>query len=252
MDLQSNPDSKETMEANQPVSQEEAKPLFSGVDSQGKERLFGSVEEAQKSWQSSQDFIKDKVTETKTMEARIQELEAKLNQSTKLEDALSQLKNKEESPVNEPQQHQTTETTPQLDSEQLEQQILEKVMGKLTSSQQEQVFAQNQSESISAAQAVYGEDFENKLRQRASELDMSDEDIINESRQNPKRFKTLFGLDKQTKSSLSPSTSFTGKMNTTEEFKLNSSGFSASDKLSSHRSNLESMAKKLGYSNLKF
>jgi len=91
-----------------PQSQEEVKPLFGGTDSQGKERLFTTTEEAQQSWQSAQNFIKDKVDETKTMEARILDLEAKLNQSTKLEDALVQLKSKEESPVTEQQPHQIT------------------------------------------------------------------------------------------------------------------------------------------------
>ena len=48
----SNPEVKENQEAQPASSQEEKKPLFSSVDSQGKERLFPSTEEAQQSWQS--------------------------------------------------------------------------------------------------------------------------------------------------------------------------------------------------------
>ena len=115
---QSNQDVKETQETNQSQSQEEntplaqsapeaPKPLFSGIDSQGKERLFKDAEEAQQSWQSAQNFIKTKVDETKSLEAKVQELEAQLNQSKKLEDALEHLQSKGESPVSEQQPQQT-------------------------------------------------------------------------------------------------------------------------------------------------
>jgi len=242
----SNPEVKENLEANQPVAQEEHKPLFSGVDSQGKERLFNSPEEAQQSWQSAQNFIKDKVDETKTMEARIQELEAKLNQSTKLEDALKQLKTKEESPVIEQEQHQTTETTPQVDVETLTAKITEQIMGKLTASQQADVFKQNQSESISAAQAVYGDSYEEKLRESAKDLGMSDEEIIQEAQSNPKRFKKLFGLDKQQPKTYAPSGSLRGNTQPTENPINFKKGFSGKDILSNHLGNLEAIAKAKG------
>lgn len=212
MDTQSNPDLKETQEANQAQSQEETvQPLFKGVDSQGKERLFTNTEEAQQSWQSAQNFIKDTVTEKKSLESRIQELEAQLNQSTKLDDALKHLKNKEESPVNEGQTQQATETTPQLDVEQLRQQIANDIMGQLTETQQKEVYSKNEQESISAAQAVYGDSFEEKLRQSAKDLGMSDADILKEAQSNPKRFKKLFNLDRQTKTNYTPSGSISGQ-----------------------------------------
>lgn len=252
MDLQSNPDSKENLEANQPESQEEVKPLFGGTDSQGKERLFSTTEEAQQSWQSAQNFIKDKVDETKTMEARILDLEAKLNQSTKLEDALAQLKTKEETPVTEQQPNQTTETTPQLDVETLKQQLLDEVMGKLSTSQQQEVFGNNQNESISAAQAVYGDSYEEKLRESAIELGMSDEDIIKEAQSNPKRFKKLFGLDKQQQKTYSPNSSVSSfsQQSTQPQLTFNK-GFSAKERMAGHIGNLEAIAKAKGL-NIKF
>lgn len=204
--FESNPDVKDNQEEATPQqSQEETKPLFSGVDSQGKERLFTSAEEAQKSWQSSQDFIKDKVSETKTMEARIQELEAQLNQSKKLEDALAELKSKEETPVTENTNPQTTETTPQLDVEQIKAQLLEEVMGTLSKKQQEEFYGKNKAESIEAAKSVYGDAYEDKLRETAQELGMTDEEVIQEAQSNPKRFKKLFGLDKQQSKTYAPS-----------------------------------------------
>ena len=242
MDTSSNHDVKETQEANQALSQEEVKPLFSGTDSQGKERLFSSTEEAQQSWQSAQNFIKDKVSETKTLESRIQELEAQLNQSTKLEDALKQLKNKEESPVIEEQTQQATESTPQLDVDQLTQQITESILGKLTSDQQKEVFSKNEQESISAAQAVYGDSFEEKLRQSAKDLGMSDADILKEAQSNPKRFKKLFNLDREQKTNYTPSGSISG-MSQTADTTLNfSRGFTERNRVATALDNYRKIA----------
>lgn len=112
--------------------------------------------------------------------------------------------------MNELQPSQTTETTPQLDVETLKQQLLQEVMGSLSTSQQQEVFSKNQNESIGAAQAIYGDSFEEKLRESAKDLGMSDEDIIKEAQANPKRFKKLFGLDKQPKTTYNPSNSVSG------------------------------------------
>lgn len=242
----SNPEVKESQESNQDTAQEEQKPLFSGVDSQGKERLFSTAEEAKESWQNAQNFIKDKVGETKTLEARIQELEAQLNQSTKLEDALNQLKQKEESPVTEQSQQQTTETTPQLDVEQLKQQLTQEIMGSLTQAQQEEVYSKNKAESIEAAKAVFGDAYESKLRESAQELGMSDEDIIQEAQSNPKRFKKLFGLDRQQSKSYTPSGSvnMSGKQ---QDNALNfTGGFTDGQRITNAQDNYRKIAQKHG------
>ena len=258
MDTTSNPEVKETQEANQPKSQEESKPLFGGTDSQGKERLFRNSEEAQQSWQSAQNFIKDKVTESKTLESRIQELEAILNQkdellsrSTKLDDAVDYFNTKKENPVNEEQTQQATESTPQFDMEQLEKQLTEKIMGRLSSSQQEEVFTKNTTESITAAQSIYGDAYEAKLRETAQELGMSDEDIIKEAQSNPKRFKKLFNLDKQTSQTLMPRNGITSFPKSDKPAINFNKGFSSKDKLTSHLGNLEAIAKAKGL-NIKF
>ena len=251
MDTESNQDLKEAQEANQPQSQEESKPLFGGTDSQGKERLFKNSEEAQQSWQSAQNFIKDKVTESKTLESKIQELEAQLNQSTKLDDALKHLNTKEESPVNEEQTQQTTAATPQFDMEALERQLTEKIMGNLSSSQQQEVFTKNTTESITAAQSIYGDAYEAKLRETAQELGMSDEDIIKEAQSNPKRFKKLFNLDKQQSRTFTPNNGIS-PLPQSDKATINfNKGFSSKDKLTNHLGNLESIAKAKGL-NIKF
>lgn len=246
MNNPSNPEVKETQEANPAQQEAEKKPLFKGTDSQGKERLFTNPEEAQQSWQSAQNFIKDKVTETKTLESRIQELEAQLNQSTKLEDALAQLKTKEESPVNEQQTPQATESTPQLDVEQLRQQIAEDILGKLTTDQQKEVYSKNEQESIQAAQAVYGDSFEDKLRESALELGMSDKDILKEAQSNPKRFKKLFNLDRQTKPNYVPSGSgsaFSQKKNLDVDY---SRGFNERQRVETSINNYRKIAEAKG------
>ena len=252
--MESNQDLKETQETNQVEAQEEQKPLFSGIDSQGKERLFTNAEEAQQSWQSAQNFIKDTVSEKKSLEARIQELEASLNQSKKLEDALAELNQpKEETQVNEPNQQQTTETTPQVDVEQLKQQIRDEVLGSLTQAQQQEVFSKNQTESIEAAMAVYGDSYEEKLRQRAKELDMTDEDIIREAQSSPKRFKELFGLNKQTNKQYVPNGSVTGSPKLSDKPTLSGgNGFTTKQRLASHTADLEAIAKAKGFKDIKF
>jgi len=237
--------SENTQEANQPQSQEEKKPLFSGVDSQGKERLFTDVEDAQKSWQSSQDFIKNTVTENKSLEVQVQELKAQLNQSTKLDEALAQLRNKEESVVTESVPQQTTETTPQLDVEQLKAELLSQIKGDLTSATQVQQETQNQQKAMEAAQAVYGESYEDKLRETAQGLGMSDSDIVKTAQSNPTLFNKVFGLDKQPKSSPTSFSSFSGRQVEPEaKLSLGKKGFSTSKVLGNHMSNLEILMKK--------
>lgn len=245
--------SENIQEGQQPNSQEEHKPLFGGTDSQGKERLFNSVEEAQQSWQHSQDFIKDKVNENKSLETKVQELEAKLNQSMKLEEALEKLQNNQEATpmTNEPSQQQTTEQTSQLDMAQLTEQITKQVMGQLSNSQQEQVMDKNQNDSISAAQAVYGEAFEAKLREKASTLGMSDSDIITMSRSNPTLFKATFGLDKTTSQSVAPPSGGNTPQNNAAPVVDNKPAFFAKDATSQMVERLNAKAKEMGL-NAKF
>ena len=243
--MSSNPDVKEELEANQPEVKEEVKPLFGGTDSQGKERIFQTTEEAQQSWQSAQNFIKDKVDESKSLEVRIQELEAQLNQSTKLEDALAQLKDKEESPVIEPEQQQTTESTPQVDVDALTAAITQSVIGQLSEADSAKVQHTNKSQSMEAAKAVYGENFESKLRETAEGLGMSDSDILQTAESNPTLFKKVFGLDKQQNRSFTPSSGFNAPVKSDKvDLKLGNKGFSTSQMLGNHMSNIEALMKK--------
>ena len=235
-----------TQESTQTTTQEEVKPLFSGTDSQGKERLFTDVEDVQKSWQSSQNFIKDTVNEKQNLEAKVAELEAQLNQSVKLEEALARLQTKEESPVTTTQTSNTSEATPQLDEEQLAQKILSMMESKQSATLQQQAIAKNQEESIEAAQAVYGQDYESKLRERAQDLGMSDEDIIKQAQSSPKVFKALFGLDKQTSNNFMPSSSYAKAPANNEKVELEFGGFTESQKMQSHMGNIQALMKKHG------
>lgn len=232
------------LEANQPNSQEEVKPLFSGTDSQGKERLFTDVDDVQKSWQSSQDFIKNTVQEKQSLEEQVQELKAQLNQSLKLEDALAKLQTKEEPTVNT-DTSTPNETTPQLDIEQLKAELLSAVESKQTESALATQHSNNQQESIEAAKAVYGESYETKLREQAQALGMSDADIIQEAQTNPVKFKTLFGLNRTSTHNSMPSSSYTIPPES-KEVELKFGGFSQSQKVGNHYSNLEAIAKKHG------
>jgi len=242
----SNPDNKEILDANPANSQEEKKPLFGGVDSQGKERLFNDVEDVKQSWQNAQNFIKENVSETQSLRDKVAALEAELNQSTKLDDALAQFRNKEQSEVTDNiVKETTTETTPQLDVEQLKTQLTQEILENLSSSKRKEVEDVNENESISAAKAVLGDSFEDSLRERAASLGMSDNDILAEARTNPTKFKTLFGLDKQPKGNISPSSSYRGKPNE-QAVEINLSGFNQAERVTNTRNSLAAKAKQMG------
>ena len=190
-------------------------------------------------------------SESKTLESKIQELEAQLNQSTKLDDALKHLNTKGQSPVNDEQTQQATESTPQFDIEQLKKQLTEDIMSNLSASQQKEVFTNNTTESITAAQSIYGDAYEAKLRETAQELGMSDEDIIKEAQSNPKRFKKLFNLDKQQSRTFTPSNGISSLPLSDKPSISFNKGFSSKDKLTNHLGNLEALAKAKGL-NIKF
>lgn len=236
----SNKDTKENLESQQ-AQEQEVKPLFGGTDSFGNERIFKTTEDAQKSWQSSQDFIKSQVEETNQLKARIQELEATAQQGTKLDEALELLNKKAESNVTDNSNQQTNVSNPSLDIEALKKELTQEILGGLDAKQQETVFVKNEQESIQAAKSVFGDTFETELRNKASALGMSDNDIIQEARANPTKFKALFGLNKQSNPTFVPTTSGVPPKGKNLELNLNPC-FNQADKVKANIDNFRKIA----------
>jgi hypothetical protein len=133
-----------------------------------------------------------------------------------------------------------------IDIEALKKELLGSMSETLSKKEQDTLSQKNQETSISAAQAVYGDAYESKLRERAKQLGMSDADIISEASANPIKFKSLFGLDKQ--NSTSPSLNFGGSVprNNNEATVLKLGGFSTTERVNNMKETFDSYAKKHG------
>lgn len=184
-------------------AQQEATPLFTGTDAQGKERLFTDANDAQKSWQSSQDFIKTLQTENGNKDAQIAQLQAQLDQSTKLDEALSQLQGQQQM-----QQQQTTDTPTQMDVEALTAELMKKAQeaaaSSVTNMKAQEMQQANRNASMQAAQALYGSEFESKLREKGQQMGLDDNAIVQMADSNPALFKKTFDLEPKQGQSLSP------------------------------------------------
>jgi hypothetical protein len=214
---------------------DKAQPLFTIG-----ERNF-SKDDAVNKITSADSFIEQLKTEGKTKDAELAQLRAQIDQSTKLDDALARMNSQGTSET--PNQEAPTSA---IDIEALKKELLGTMSETLSKKEQDTLSQKNQEDSISAAQAVYGDSYESKLRERAKQLDMSDADIISEANANPKKFKSLFGLDKQNTTSPSPNFGNSAPRNNNESLVLNLGGFSTSEKVSNLKKTFDSYAKKYG------
>lgn len=185
-------------------------------------------------------FIEQLKAEGKTKDDELIQLRAQLDQATKLDDALARINSKGTGET--PSQEAPTSA---IDLEAFKKEILGSFNETLTAKERLGLTQKNQESSISAAQSVYGDQYESKLREKAKQLGMSDEDIITEAGANPEKFKALFGLNKQTYSTPSPSFSTKGSSPENKPaFKLG--GFSAKEQVDNMRETLASYAKANG------
>ncbi len=217
------------------IPADQAQPLFTIG-----ERNF-SKDDAVNKITSADSFIEQLKAEGKTKDAELAQLRAQIDQSTKLDDALARMNSQGTSET--PNQEAPTSA---IDIEALKKELLGTMSETLSKKEQDTLSQKNQEDSISAAQAVYGDSYESKLRERAKQLGMSDADIISEASANPKKFKSLFGLDKQNTTSPSLSFGSNAPRNNNELPVLNLGGFSTSDKVSNLKKTFDSYAKKYG------
>ena len=214
---------------------DKAQPLFTIGD-----RNF-SKDDAVNKITNADSFIEQLKAEGKTKDDELAQLRAQIDQSTKLDDALARMNSQG------PSETISQETpTSAIDIEALKKELLGSMSESLSQKDKAALSQKNQEDSISAAQAVYGDSYESKLRERAKQLGMSDADIISEASANPKKFKSLFGLDKQ--NTTLPSLNFGNGVprNNNEALVLNLGGFSTSEKVSNLKKTFDSYAKKYG------
>ena len=217
------------------VPADQAQPLFTIGD-----RDFNK-DDAVNKITNADSFIEQLKAEGKTKDDELAQLRAQIDQSTKLDDALARMNSQgtgetlnQEAP------------TSAIDIEALKKELLGSMSESLSKKEKDTLSQKNQETSISAAQAVYGDSYEIKLREKAKQLGMSDADIISEASANPTKFKALFGLNNNKQSN--PSPSFGGAVprgNTNERvFKLG--GFSTQDQVNNMKETLTSYAKASG------
>jgi hypothetical protein len=185
-------------------------------------------------------FIEQLKAEGKLKDDELIQLRAQIDQSTKLDDALARINSKGTGET--PSQEASTNA---IDLEAFKKEILGSFNESLTAKEKLGLTQKNQESSISAAQAVYGDQYESKLREKAKQLGMSDADIITEAGANPEKFKALFGLNRQTNTT--PTPRFNTKGSPSEggpQFKLG--GFSAKEQVQNMKDTLASFAKARG------
>lgn len=159
-----------------------------------------SPESAAKKITHADQHIETLTAEKREMEDRLAKLEAQLNQSTKLDDALEKMKsNYSNNESVEPQ-------TQQLDLNSLKGELLSEIEAKQKASEQEkQAEARKQAEAKNFSQvaeqlaAMYGGDQVDAIvSKKAQEFDMGFEDAIALARSQPKLFLGMFGNGKTT------------------------------------------------------
>lgn len=217
------------------VPADQAQPLFTIGD-----RNFNK-DDAVNKITNADSFIEQLKAEGKTKDDELAQLRAQIDQSTKLDDALARMTSQGTGET--PNQEAPTSA---IDIEALKKELLGSMSETLSQKEKDTLSQKNQETSISAAQAVYGDSYESKLREKAKQLGMSDEDIITEASANPIKFKSLFGLDKQNQTSPSPSFGSNAPRNNNEAPVLKLGGFSTTDKVNNLKETFASFAKAHG------
>ena len=166
----------------------ETKPLFSiGT------RDYKDVDDVVNKITNADNHISTLEKERKADKDKIQELEEKLaemgDQSSKLDTLLDKLGNS----------NSQAGQTDQVDIESLRKQLLEEAKNvsvqTSTALEQQKLAEANTLKNIEIAKKKFGSDYEAKLRDEASVLGYSDQDIQKLAAGDPERFKRLFNLD---------------------------------------------------------
>lgn len=136
-------------------------------------------------------------TKIEHSDAHIQRLEAENAQLRQVAEKLDKLEKLEQllqvqQPQQKAQEAQPSQDTPALDVESLKASLLQDIQSQLSAKEKESRQQANLQQAVEAVKQAYGDGYLAKLEQIGQELDMSEEDITNLAKTNPKAFARMF------------------------------------------------------------
>jgi len=179
-------------------------------------------QEAIKKFEHADSFIEEKKQREQELQQRIAELEGKLEQSAKIEEAMEQLKQQQSG---QPAGEHTTQPEAGMNQDELIQKALEAMKQEQAQMTEKQKREANLRQVHEVASGKYGEGYLDKLVQEAQtrQLDFNSKDeIVDFAATRPSAFKQLFGLSTEQKKQVNPSG---GSVRQTQEQKPQGTSF---------------------------
>lgn len=176
-------------------------------------REFKSKDDVVKKFEHADSYIEEAKQREQEYQQRLAELEAKLEQATKLETAMEQLKNQQ---GQQAQGENTTQPQQNVEPKFDEDSLLQKFEQRQAEMQRKQQEEANLREIHEAAKSRLGDGYLDKLVSKAQEdgLDFTTkEELVELARTRPKTFQKLFGLTSEKKPQPAP----TGGIRTSPE-----------------------------------
>ena len=182
---------------------------------------------------------KDSVTSENTvLQQENARLQAQLDQSAKLEDALSMF-TQQQQPAQDVTTTQQVET-PSLDVEALKQQVMADVLSQVQAKEAAKTHEANFGQSMSAAQNAFGSDVASKLQERGAQLGMTPQAIDQLAKTQPAVFNELF-IPKAPNSPASPDGRYSNHAETATNLDAVLDDWTDRDKFWSSQSKAESL-----------
>lgn len=177
--------------------QDKQEPLFKIGD-----RAY-DVDAAQKKIENADNHINTIEQDNATLKQQLADAQARLDQATKLDEALAKLQGNQMQQQPQPQEQQ-----PHVDVEALKTALLKEAqdaaVNSVSSYRQQEIADANAQDSIGAAQRMFGSDYESKLREKGASLGLDDKAIQSMANSNPALFKQTFGLNGKPKAHINP------------------------------------------------
>jgi len=140
--------------------------------------------------QHGQQFIETLKAETSELREQVKQLQQDLSQSRTIDDLLSEIRQQNES-------YQPESTTPQVDENKLLEKLRSQVFADLSAQEQAKLQQENWQRSKSLLQERHGDGWASYVDSRASELDMTIEDLESLATTSPKAFIELVSPGQQ-------------------------------------------------------
>lgn len=204
-DLLNSDDNQNTEQAQDSVDTQEQEQSFLTWN----EREFKTKDEVIKKFEHADSFIQDMKQKQEELEKALAEKEAKLQQATKLEEAMEQLKRQNESQsAGETTTQPNAPTGMQFDEEGFLQKAEQRVLDAQRKEAQRQQEEANLRQVHEAAEARYGKGYLSALVEQAKKEDLdyqTEQELIELARTKPKTLNKLFGLTTERKPTAAPS-----------------------------------------------